>query len=104
MSMKENGERECAPSEGYQDDPSSTPKQNSPIPPSSVLDDKDSEILSLTRDRPTTMLSISERMDISFIECLHRIQRLQRMDLLKRIEGKRHTAGLHLYVAAHGDI
>jgi hypothetical protein len=104
MAMKENGEREEASREGYQDGPSSTPKLDSPAPSSSVLDDRDSKILSLTRDRPTTMLSMSERMEISFVECLHRVQRLQRMGLLKRIESERHTAGLHLYAGNHGDI
>lgn len=53
---------------------------------SSVLDDEDSNIISLTKDRQTTLLSVSERMDIFFVECLHRVQRLQRMGLLKRIE------------------
>ena len=104
MAMKENGEGEGASFEGYRDGPSSTPKSNSPAPSSSVIDDRDSKILSLTRDRPTTMLNMSERMDISFVECLHRVQRLQRMGLLKRIEGEHHTAGLHLYAATHGDI
>lgn len=97
MAMKENGEGEETSSEGYQDGPSSTPKLDSPVPSSSVLDDRDSKILSLTRNRPTTMLNMSERMDISFVECLHRVQRLQRMGLLKRIEGEHRTAGLRLY-------
>ncbi len=104
MAMKENGEKEEASFEGYRDAPSSTPKSDSPASSSSVLDDRDSKILSLTRDRPTTMLNMSEKMDISFVECLHRVQRLQRMGLLKRIEGERHTAGLHLYAATHGKI
>lgn len=104
LSMKEDGEREEACFEGCQAGLSSTPKLDSPAPSSLVLDDKDSKILSLTRDRPTTMLNMSEKMDVSFVECLHRVQRLRRMGLLKRIEGEHHTAGLHLYAATHEDI
>lgn len=97
--MRKSGGREETSSEGYQDGPSSTPKLNSPIAPSSVLDDKDSKILFLARDRPTTLLNISERTDLSFVECLHRARRLKEMGLLKRAGDTRDDDGLFLYIA-----
>lgn len=99
MAMKENGEGEETSSEGYQDGPSSTPKFDSLILSSSVLDDRDSKILSHTRSRPATLLSVSEKADMSFVECLKRAKRLQRMGFLKRLDDPSCPDGLYLYIA-----
>jgi len=70
----------------------------------SRIDDKDSEILSLAGDRPTTVLSISEKMDVPFVECLRRAKRLQRIGLLSKLDDSSPHGRLHLYVATQRKI
>ncbi len=97
--------REVMRKSGGREGGSSSVRQDSPFPDSqrgysfSTLDDKDSEILSLARDCPITLLSISEKMDISFVECLERAKRLQRLGLLVKTDDSPRYGGLHLYVA-----
>ncbi|MCK5291233.1 MAG: hypothetical protein KAR39_04345 [Thermoplasmata archaeon] len=77
-----------------------SPRGKHASPPSlSRIDDRDSEILSLARDRPITVLSISEKMDASLVECLHRARRLQRIGLLMKLDDSSPHGRLHLYVA-----
>jgi hypothetical protein len=66
---------------------------------SSELDSTDQEILSLVRNRPLTLLTISERMEISFVECLSRATKLKEMNLLTRAGDTRDDDGLFLYIA-----
>ncbi len=96
--MKESGERRgdsWGANEGVQ-----SPRGRHVFPPPlSRIDDRDSEILSLARDRPITVLSISEKMDVSLVECLHRSGKLQQMGLLKRAEDLPDSDGFYLYIA-----
>jgi hypothetical protein len=66
---------------------------------SSELDSTDQGILSLVRNRPLTVLGISKKMEISFIECLSRATKLKEMSLLKRAGDTRDDDGLFLYIA-----
>jgi hypothetical protein len=66
---------------------------------SSKIDRKDVEMLSIATDRPRTLLNICEKMDISFVECLRRASRLQRMGLLEKVGSVSEPAVLYLYVA-----
>jgi len=84
--------------------PSSTNESSFSPLSSSRLDNRDWEILSLARDRPTTLVNISERMDISFVECLERAKRLLRMDLLRKLDGSPRPDGLFLYLAVQREI
>lgn len=63
------------------------------------LDDRDLEILSLVRDRPSTLLSISDRTNIPFVECLFRARTLQQRGLLRKLSDTCDANGLYLYVA-----
>ncbi|TET91581.1 MAG: Lrp/AsnC family transcriptional regulator [Methanomassiliicoccales archaeon] len=66
---------------------------------SSELGEKDSEILSLTTNCPVTMLRISQKTDIPFVECLFRARNLQDMGLLRKLSDKCNAHGLYLYLA-----
>lgn len=46
-----------------------------------------------------TVLSISKKMEISFVECLSRATKLKEMGLLRRASDARDDDGLFLYVA-----
>lgn len=101
--MNESGERGGGSQGAYKGVQS--PRGKRVLPPSlSRIDDRDSEILSLARDRPTTVLSISEKMDLSLVECLHRARELQRIGLLMKLEDPSPHSGLHLYVATQRKI
>lgn len=66
---------------------------------SSSPDKTDSEILSLTGDRPMTILKVAEKIDISFVECLARMRKLWRLNLLERIDVEPEEVGLYRYTA-----
>lgn len=61
------------------------------------LDDGDLEILSLVRDRPSTLLSISNRTNIPFVECVLRARTLQQRGLLRKLSDACDANGLYLY-------
>ncbi len=84
--------------------PSSTNESSFSPLSSSRLDNGDREILSLARDCPVTMLSISEKTEMSFVECLHRAKSLQRMGLLRKLDGPPRSDGLFLYLAVQRKI
>jgi hypothetical protein len=63
------------------------------------LDDRDKEILSVVKDRPSTLLKISERTNIPFVETLFRARSLRRRGLLRKLGGECDSNGLYLYVA-----
>ena len=86
--------------EPRKDSPSVRGKRVPSTPSLSRIDDRDSEILSLAREGPTTLLRISEKMDISFVECLRKAARLQQMGLLRRLDDAPRVNGLHSYIAA----
>lgn len=71
---------------------------------SSELDEKDFEMLVLAADGPTTLLHLSEKMDIFFVECLGRARKLRGMGLLKRIETPHRSDGMNLYVTTSGKV
>ncbi|TET90462.1 MAG: Lrp/AsnC family transcriptional regulator [Methanomassiliicoccales archaeon] len=66
---------------------------------SSTPDGTDEKILTLAADRPVTLLNISKRIDIPFVECLRRVRDLERKGFLERIGDLCEPAQLHLYVA-----
>jgi hypothetical protein len=68
------------------------------------LDDRDKEILSLVRDRPSTLLSISDKTNIPFVECLFRARNLQHRGLLRKLSDTCNANGLYLYVAEERSI
>jgi len=102
--MKESGGGEENSQKAVQGPPSSAVESILSPLSSTRLDKRDSEILSLARDRPTTLVNISERMDISFVECLERAQRLQRMGLLRKLDDPLRSDGLFLYLAVQREI
>ena len=102
--MKESGGRGEGSSEGRQDNLFTAGKSVFSTPSSSRLDRKDLEILSHARDGPTTLLSVSQKTEISFVECLHRAKRLQRMSLLKKLDDSPRSDGLYLYLAVQREI
>lgn len=64
---------------------------------SSPLEEGDTDISSLIEDNPMTILCISEKLDIPFIDCLLRTRRLWRMGLLERIDAEPDSVGLYRY-------
>ncbi len=97
--------REVMRKSGGREGGSSPVRQDSLFPDSqrgysfSTLDDKDSEILSLTTDCPMTLTRIAMETDISFVECLRRVRDLQRIGLIKRVGDLSEPAELYLYAA-----
>ena len=101
----------CREMQGYKQKSGGRDKDSSPVhqdviptldqreSSSSGLDKRDKEIISFAGYRPATLLNISEKTDIPFVECLHRTKRLQKMGYLKRVEGAPDSAGLYLYLA-----
>ncbi len=84
-----------------------TPKTGIPNPPtlsSSKLGGTDSEMLSLASGCPITLMSVSRKMDIPFVECLSRAEKLEEMGLLERLEGPSRPRGLLLYLATRGKL
>jgi hypothetical protein len=63
------------------------------------LDAKDKEILSLVKDRPSTLLAISDKTNIPFVECMFRARQLRQRGLLKKLSETCDANGLYLYVA-----
>lgn len=103
-SMRGNGGRGEGGSEARQNNLSTASKGFLFASSSSQLDRKDLEILSHARDCPTTLLSVSERTEISFVECLHRANRLQRMGFLRKLEDPSRFGGLFLYIAVEREV
>ena len=102
--MRKNGGREDRIAMLCEDDSSITGIPNPPVLSSSKLGDTDSEILSLASGCPTTLMSVSRKMDIPFIECLSRARKLEEMGLLERLEGPSRPGGLLLYLATRGKL
>ena len=102
--MRKNGGREDRIPLSREGD---TPKTGIPNPlelSSSKLGDTDSEILSLASGCPITLMSVSRKMDIPFIECLSRAKKLEEMGLLERLEGPSRPGGLRLYLATRAKL
>ena len=97
--MKESEEREGNPSESHKGVQSPRVRNSFSTLSFSRIDKRDLEILSLARDSPATLLTLSERMGISFVECLHRARRLLELGLLKRVDSVPGPEGLYLYLA-----
>lgn len=97
--MNVSGGRKEDPQKAAQGTPSSTVESDFSPFSSSQLDNSDSKILSLARDCPVTLLRISRRTDIPFVECLRRAVRLERVGLLEKVGEVSEPAKLHLYVA-----
>lgn len=93
--MREKGGREGGHSYASQDNSPSVAERGFS---SSRLDYKDLEILSLTKSRPITLLSVAQKADMSFIECLKRAERLQRMGLIKKLDDSLCPDGLYSYI------
>lgn len=102
--MKESGGRGEGSSEGRQDNLLTASKSVFSTPSSSRLDRKDLEILSHAGDGARTLLSVSEKTEMSFVECLHRAKRLQGMGLLKKLDDSPRSDGLFLYLAVRREI
>lgn len=83
---------------------STTGTPNPPALSSSKLGDTDSKILSLASGCPITLMSLSEKTDIPFVECLSRAKKLEEMGLLERLEGPSRPRGLRLYLATRGKL
>ena len=63
------------------------------------IDETDRRILSLTESNPMTILTVAEKMDIPFVECLRRTRKLWRMELLERTDAEPEEVGLYRYSA-----
>ncbi|MCK5292402.1 MAG: hypothetical protein KAR39_10350 [Thermoplasmata archaeon] len=102
--MRKNGGRENQIPMSREGDSSITGIPNPPLLSSSKLGDADSEILSLASGCPITLISVSRKMDIPFVECLSRAKKLEEMGLLERLEGPSRPGGLLLYLATRGKL
>lgn len=96
--MEKQGGRESLHSHGHRHP---TP-ENSGRYSSSHLDEMDVEILSLIKDRPMTILHLSERMDIPFLEGLARMRKLWKMGFLERAHAEDEEIGLYRYSVIRG--
>jgi hypothetical protein len=97
--MRKNGERERGPTEARDINPPQESSRRKRALSFSTVGKTDTELLSFFMGRASTVLSASKKVDISFVECLHRAKRLESVGLLKRIDNPPLTRGLYLYIA-----
>ena len=102
--MRKNRGREDRIPTSREGDSSVSGIPNPPALSSSKLGDIDSEILSLASGCPITLMRLSKKIDIPFVECLSRAKKLEEMGLLERLEGPSRPRGLRLYLATRGKL
>jgi hypothetical protein len=100
-SMGKNGEGERGPTEARDINPPQESSLRKRALSFSTVGKTDTELLSFFSERASTVKSVSAKVGISFMECLHRAKRLERIGLLKRIGNSPGTSGLYLYLAVY---
>lgn len=93
--MKKSGGRETGSSPVHHESLPELAKRGSS---SSTPDRTDEKILTLATDHPVTLLNISKRVDIPFVEGLRRVRWLEDVGLLKKVGDVSEPATLHLYL------
>lgn len=94
--VKETKGREATRPRGFEHIPSARVFHGFSSP---KLDQRDREILSTVRGNPMTILRVSEKMHIPFVECLKRARKLLTLNLLERVDAEPEEVGLYRYAA-----